>query len=157
MPSADDDETAVSAGGIVVAEVDGTAYVALAMRPDGLWVLPKGGVEDRDADMEATAVREVTEELGLAADRLRVGRALEPYVERTERDGPGDYPEEKVVRLYLMRCPGDALPDLAPDRAHSRAGWWSLAAPLPMLRYREQRLLLERVAAEDLGLVLTFE
>src|SRR6266567_7595619 len=70
------DTTAVSAGAIILREIDGQLRIALAQRdttakPDKPWVLPKGHVEyKRGETIEEAVHREIFEETGLTSIQL---------------------------------------------------------------------------------------
>jgi 8-oxo-dGTP pyrophosphatase MutT (NUDIX family) len=80
--------------------VSAAVLVPLVIHPDGMTVLltlrtlhladhagqisfPGGRVEPQDADEAATALREASEEVGLAAHRVRIVGRLDTYVTRT--------------------------------------------------------------------------
>jgi putative RNA 2'-phosphotransferase len=94
-----------SAGGFPMRrDPDGRARIALiqvARRSGTTWEVAKGKLEPGETP-EATAIREVQEEMGLTAE-LRVTRYLD-----TVRYGflaPGGLPRLKSVYLYLMEAP----------------------------------------------------
>ena len=91
----------LSAGGVVVRRMRSRLWVA-AIRPRRdhhvreIWVLPKGHVEDGEADAE-TAVREALEETGI---RTRVERKLADVRYVYTWDGERIF---KVVSFFLLR------------------------------------------------------
>src|SRR5947209_3256518 len=90
----------VSAGGVVVRRTRRVLEVCLVN--DGrYWGLPKGNVE-RGETPEQAALREIEEEVGLPAQRLRVVRELTPsdYVYR--RGGRLIF---KRVHQFLVEAP----------------------------------------------------
>jgi 8-oxo-dGTP pyrophosphatase MutT (NUDIX family) len=145
----------VSAGGILLAEADGTLHLALLQRADGGWVLPKGHREPRDADLRATAIREVCEELGLDPGAFDVERQLDAY---TSRDTFGTQTIQKTNQFFMMqlRGKGAPLPELLADTDHVDARWWSISGELPSMHYAHQRALLSAAVEPMLGFSLRF-
>ncbi len=134
-----------SAGGIVIAKENNAKYIALLRRSDGYWVLPKGHKMISDVELEATALREVSEETGIGIDNLCIERHLGHYSYDETVETP-DNP--RIVHLYLIRCMSDRLPELkAPD--HDEAAWWSIDKSLPEMLYAYQRSYLCEVIAEE--------
>ena len=92
---------AVSAGGVVLAELRPDAAIALVARRSARgtlqWTLPKGQQEVGETVPE-TAVREVHEETG---NRVQVGRPLGEirYLKKS-----GGTTREKVVHFWAMRA-----------------------------------------------------
>lgn len=138
-------ETESSAGGIVVASFGADKYIALLQRDDGTWVLPKGHKRKGDLDLKSTALREVSEELGLPESKLRIDRRLDDYAydETAKR-----YGEKKMVRIYLFQLVDSAStpPRLHPDPDHITASWWRVGDPWPEFFYTYQRILIGEIA-----------
>ncbi len=145
----------VSAGGIILAEADGALHLALLQRRDGGWVLPKGHQEPRDADLRATAFREIQEELGLDPEVIDVERELDAY---TSTDTFGALTVQKINQFFMMRLRGrDApLPPLLADDDHEDAQWWSTSRELPPMHYPHQRAILCAAVEPMLGFPLRF-
>ncbi len=141
-------EPEVSSGGVLLARVEGRTHVALVMRDDGSWVLPKGH-QERGEELLAAARREVCEETGLRPEDLEVVRQLDAfsYDETAER-----LEVTKVNCFFLMRLATGVLPALAPDPDHRDARWWPVDEPLPYLFYAYQRTLLAEVIERECGL-----
>jgi len=133
----------VSAGGIVLARANGEIYVALVQREDGSWVLPKGHKEALDEDLSETAVREVSEELGIDRASIRVERRLDEYAsdEIVEEHGG-----RKITYFYIMHPSDEGIPSVKPDVDHRDARWWKISEELPYMRYAYQRTLLAETA-----------
>ena len=151
--TADDGEPEISAGGIVFAAEDGETYVALVQRDDGSWVLPKGHQETRDKDLRETAVREVSEELGIDPALIRVERKLDEYAagEAVEEHG-----ERKVIYFFVMQTTG-GIPPVKPDVDHRAARWWKISEELPYMHYPYQRTLLAEQADRTYAVTVRFQ
>lgn len=147
-------EPEVSAGGILVAHVGLRAYVALVMRDDGSWVLPKGHKEVNDRDLELAAVREVSEETGVPASQIRVIKRLDEYA---YDETAVKHESTKIVYLFLMQYRDNTLPELRSDADHSDARWWPVDQPFPFMFYAYQRTLLAEVMQNEFGTDLQFE
>ena len=130
-----------SAGGIVIAEEQGHKYVALLLRDDGLWVLPKGHRMHTDKTLEETAIREVIEETGLKLEDFFVEKNLGYYAyDETAKK----FEITKINHLFLMRCRKSTRPELA-STEYPEAKWWDINTPLPDMRYTYQKSLLREV------------
>ncbi len=140
-------EPEVSAGGVVLARRAGRTYVALVMREDGSWVLPKGHKE-RGEDLLAAARREIFEETGLPPELLVLERQLDEF---SHDETARRLDVTKVNCFFLMRLASDVLPELRPDPDHGAARWFALDEPWPYLFYAYQRTLLAEVAERELG------
>lgn len=148
-----DHATEESAGAVVVSrDDDEVLHVALLMRFDGSsWGLPKGHREPRDEAIERTAVREVSEELGIDLPALRIIRKLDQYSHnRSQPDKP------KLVSVFLIEVVGRGCPPLHPDAEHPKAEWFPLEAPLPALFHERQRIILAQAALEHFGVKIEF-
>lgn len=148
-----EEDPEVSAGGIVLTTVDAKTYVALVQREDGSWVLPKGHRESREEDLRETAVREVSEELGLDSSSLQVGEKLDEY---TSDETAAKYGGRKVTYFYIMQYPTAALPNIRPDVDHMDARWWKISEKLPYMRYAYQRTLLAETVERMFALMIRF-
>jgi len=97
--SSGDDEPILAAGGVLWRPVGDSFEILLIHRPRyDDWTLPKGKVDAGDADLLATAEREVREETGL---RGRLGADL-GEIHYTVKGRP------KVVRYWAMELADDA-------------------------------------------------
>src|SRR5438034_10612990 len=88
-----------SAGGVLVRRLGGRWMVAAIRpggRPEGLWALPKGRIDEGESG-EATALREVAEETGARGRSLgKLGDVRYWFVWEGERIF-------KVVSFFLLR------------------------------------------------------
>lgn len=146
-----------SAGGFPVRRgSDGRVRVALIQvtRRSGItWEVAKGKLEPGETP-EATAVREVQEEMGLQAD-LRITRYLD-----TVRYGflaPGGLPRLKSVYLYVME-PLDAISGFAPrgEEGIADVGWFTAEEAVRAVTHsslqpvmRQLRQVMEEMDAQD--------
>lgn len=108
-------------GGYVARPVDGDVAVLVIFRR-GVWDLPKGK-QDPGETVEACALREVQEEVGI--DRLRILRPLGTTQHGYVRGGTYDV---KTTHWFLMRTPeNDFSPEVEEDI--ERVAWarWSVA------------------------------
>ena len=140
--------------GIMLVNRQGKVFVA--RRLDGTadtWQMPQGGIDDGE-DAEAAALRELTEETGIAPDRVAViGRSCAEHVY--------DLPDELMGRLwggcfrgqrqswFCLRFLGeDGEVDL--DTEHPEFSDWRWAEPdeLPELAVPFKRTLYRAVLAE---------
>jgi 8-oxo-dGTP pyrophosphatase MutT (NUDIX family) len=139
-----------SAGGVVVRRLRGR-WVLAAIRPSGkppgTWALPKGLI-DRGERADATALREVAEEVGVEAELVRkLGDVRYVYT----RDGRRVF---KVVSFYLLRYRGGRLGAIAPEMRIevAEARWLPLDEAPRLLAYRGEREMAEaalRAVADD--------
>jgi 8-oxo-dGTP pyrophosphatase MutT (NUDIX family) len=130
-----------SAGGVVVRRLRGRWMLA-AIRPNGkpkgIWALPKGLI-DRGERADATALREVEEETGVAAELVRkLGDVRYVYTRGGER-------VFKVVSFYLLRYRGGRLGEIAPEMRLevAEARWLPLDEAASLLAYRGERQMAE--------------
>lgn len=91
---------AVSAGGIVVKEIEGKSHILLIIFPDDNGLGFAKGHVNKNESFENAALREVAEETGLEKLRIvkKLGVVTRPSV---ENDGTK---VEKDIHLYLMRA-----------------------------------------------------
>lgn len=138
----------VSAGGVVVEDrPDGPWLLLIARRNnagDLLWSLPKGRVEQGESREEA-ALREVQEETGLRCDLVSSAGTIDYWF--VWRDEHVRY--HKFVHYYLMRPRGGTLE--ARDDEADEVGWLPVEEALRTLAYDNERRLVERSGAGDVG------
>lgn len=144
-------EPEVSAGGILVHKCEKDSFVALVMNDDGSWILPKGHKNKSDASLEQSALREVSEEIGIPTKRLRVIKKIDSYSydETAEKLG-----SRKVVHFFLIEYLDDDLPELSTDPDHVQAKWWNLRSELPFMFYNYQKILLSEVIQNEFSIAI---
>jgi putative (di)nucleoside polyphosphate hydrolase len=117
------------------------------------WQMPQGGV-DKGEDVEAAALRELTEETGVAAQHVTL-------VARAAREFDYDLPEDLVGRVwggkyrgqrqtwFLARFLGtDADVNIETEEPEFRAWKWADPRDLPSMIVPFKRALYEAVLAE---------
>jgi 8-oxo-dGTP pyrophosphatase MutT (NUDIX family) len=137
-----------SAGGVVVRR-EGAGWVMAAIRPggrpEGLWALPKGQIDEGESG-EVTAVREVAEETGVQARSLgKLGDVKYWFNWQGER-------VFKVVSFFLLAYEGGELGAIPEAFRHEveEARWLPLEEAPKLLAYRGEKDMaaqaLERLA-----------
>jgi 8-oxo-dGTP pyrophosphatase MutT (NUDIX family) len=122
-----------SAGGVLVRRLQGRWMLAAIRpggRPEGLWALPKGNIDDGEKP-EATALREVAEETGAHGNSLgKLGDVKYVYTWDGERIF-------KVVSFFLVRYAGGRLGDIPEAFRHevAEARWLPLDEAPKLLAY----------------------
>jgi 8-oxo-dGTP pyrophosphatase MutT (NUDIX family) len=118
-------------------------------KPEGVWALPKGLIDPGER-ADATALREVAEETGVAAVLVRkLGDVRYVYTRGGER-------VFKVVSFYLLRYRAGRLGELAPEmrREVAEVRWLPLDEASSLLAYRGERQMAEAalgaVSGDDL-------
>src|SRR5205085_3283428 len=126
-----------SAGGVLVRRLDGRwmmAAIRPAGRPEGLWALPKGRIDDGERG-EETALREVAEETGAHGRSLgKLGDVRYWFNWEGER-------VLKVVSFFLVRYEGGRLGELPTAFRHEVAEvrWLPLGDAPRLLTYDGER------------------
>jgi 8-oxo-dGTP pyrophosphatase MutT (NUDIX family) len=134
-----------SAGGVVVRQLRGRPVLAAirpAGKPEGLWALPKGRIDEGESG-EATALREVEEESGARGRSLgKLGDVKYWFNWKGERIF-------KVVSFFLVRYEGGRLGDLPAATAHEVAElrWLPLEEASRLLAYKGEREMAEKALA----------
>ena len=130
----------VSSGGVVTRPGDDGDEVCLVY--DGrYWGIPKGNVEQGETP-EQTALREISEETGIAHDTLRIVAELAPseYVYRRRDSGRLIF---KRVHQYLVRAPHDAV--LRPQESEiDEAEWLSFDDALQRASFSDTKRALQQ-------------
>jgi 8-oxo-dGTP pyrophosphatase MutT (NUDIX family) len=126
-----------SAGGVLVRR-DGDRWLMAAVRPggrpEGLWALPKGRIDEGESG-EATALREVAEETGAHGRSLgKLGDVRYWF----NWDGERIF---KVVSFFLVRYEGGRLGDVPAEHRHEVAEvrWLPLDEAPELLAYGGER------------------
>jgi 8-oxo-dGTP pyrophosphatase MutT (NUDIX family) len=139
-----------SAGGVLVRR-DGDRWLMAAVRPggrpEGLWALPKGRIDEGEAG-EATALREVAEETGAHGRSLgKLGDIRYWFNWEGERIF-------KVVSFFLVLYESGELGDIPEEFRHEvdEARWVPLEEAPTLLAYKGEREMaaraLDRLASE---------
>jgi 8-oxo-dGTP pyrophosphatase MutT (NUDIX family) len=134
-----------SAGGVLVRRLEGRWHLAAirpAGKPEGLWALPKGGL-DPGEEAEEAAVREVAEETGARGESLgKLGDVKYFYA----REGRRIF---KVVSFFLVGYTGGELGDIPEAFRHevAEARWLPLDEAPRLLAYKGEREMAEKAIA----------
>jgi 8-oxo-dGTP pyrophosphatase MutT (NUDIX family) len=143
-----------SAGGVLVRRLRGRwmfAAINPRGRPEGLWALPKGLIDEGER-AEQAAVREIEEETGAR------GRALAKlgdirYVYTQSWGPPAERGQRvfKVVSFFLVRYSGGRLGQIAEEmrREVAVARWLPLDDAAGLLAYKGER----EMAAKALAMI----
>jgi 8-oxo-dGTP pyrophosphatase MutT (NUDIX family) len=132
----------VSSGGVAFREQRPEVEVVLiaVYSARGLrWQLPKGLVEEGETP-EATAVREVREETGIATEPVQQIERIEYWYYGTEGSERVRY--HKFVHFFLLRYVSGDVADH--DREVTEARWVGLADAKAMLAFASERRIMER-------------
>jgi 8-oxo-dGTP pyrophosphatase MutT (NUDIX family) len=143
----------ISAGGVVLREIDGTWHVALiepqrqnsqpaAGRRRAALALPKGLVDPGEEPL-STAVREVHEETGVVAEAVTKLADIKYVYTRTWGGGERVF---KVVSFYLLRYLSGEIGDITPEMRIEvkRALWVPLPEAAKQLAYSNERKLVRQ-------------
>jgi len=133
---------AVSAGGVVLAELRPDAPVALvahrSARGSLHWTLPKGAQEPGES-VEQAALREVREETGLEAEFLGPLDTIDYWFVWA----PEQTRYHKFVHYFLMRAVGGDFADR--DHEMEDADWFEPAQARRRMSFANERRLLDLI------------
>jgi 8-oxo-dGTP pyrophosphatase MutT (NUDIX family) len=133
---------AVSAGGVVLAELRPDAAIALVARRSARgtlqWTLPKGQQEAGETVPE-TAVREVREETGLEVELIGPLDTIDYWFVWA----PEQTRYHKFVHYFLMRATGGDL--TRHDHEMEDAAWFSLDRAQAVMAFPNERRLLDLI------------
>jgi len=123
-----------SAGGVAYRRGAGRGEIEIALiatRGGRRWQLPKGSRESQETSVE-TAIREVTEEVGLRTEHEAYLRTIDYWYWDTYRK---EIPElvHKSVDFYLLRVVGGELSDACYEV--DAVGWFTLDQAEAMLTF----------------------
>jgi 8-oxo-dGTP pyrophosphatase MutT (NUDIX family) len=138
--------TATSAGGIVVRYTDGRAELVVGRRrrerDNVTWTLPKGTPNPGETT-EQTALREVTEETGLAVEIVRPFDSIRyAFVQGRTRI-------HKTVHYFLMIPTGGDLGQH--DHEFDEVRWIGFGDASTLLTFETERALVARAGAAAVG------
>lgn len=130
---------AMSAGGVILRDREGTLEVAIAGRDaDGTWVFPKG-TPDEGESIEETALREVAEETGLEVRiKAPLGTSEYWFASRGTRF-------HKRVHFFLMEATGGDVS--AHDQEYDVVRWVPVDEARRLLSFENYREMLDRAIA----------
>jgi len=113
-----------------------------AGRPEGLWALPKGQIDEGERG-EETALREVAEETGVQGSSLGPLGEVEYWF---NWEGERVF---KIVSFFLIRYESGRLGEIAEEFRHevAEALWLPLAEASSLLAYRGERRMAARALA----------
>ena len=146
--------------GIMLANTGGQIFVGKRIDNPGVeaWQMPQGGIDDGELPREA-ALRELTEETGIPADKVDIlAQSAEEYYY--------DLPEELIGKLwkgkwrgqrqhwFLMRFTGDDSDiNIATKHAEFSHWQWTDPANVPLLIVPFKKRLYEQVLEEFAHLI----
>jgi 8-oxo-dGTP pyrophosphatase MutT (NUDIX family) len=135
---------AVSAGGVVLAELCPDAPVALvahrSVRGSLQWTLPKGAQEPGET-VEQTALREVREETGLEVELVGPLDTIDYWFVWA----PEQTRYHKFVRYFLMRATGGDFAER--DSEMEDAAWFDRGQASRQMAFANERRLLDLIPA----------
>jgi 8-oxo-dGTP pyrophosphatase MutT (NUDIX family) len=132
--------TAVSAGAIILRDVEGELKIALAQhrRSSKSWTLPKGHVDPGES-LEQAALREIYEETGLL--NVQLITYLGSFMRESLRSN-GDI-EQKTIHFYLAYAPVTEAPSAPSDPSFIEVGWFSPEQALELIPNVDDRAFLK--------------
>ena len=131
-----------SAGAVVVRSMAGRQWLAAVRpggKPEGVWALPKGLIDEGERPQE-TALREVTEETGVEGEPVaKLGDVRYVYTWDGERIF-------KIVSFFLVRYRHGRIDDVPPAHRHevAEARWLPLEEAPRLLAYKGEKEMAEK-------------
>ena len=131
-----------SAGAVVVRSMAGRQWLAAVRpggKPEGVWALPKGLIDEGEGAQE-TALREVTEETGVEGEPIaKLGDVRYVYTWDGERIF-------KIVSFFLVRYRHGRIDDVPPAHRHevAEARWLPLEEAPRLLAYKGEKEMAEK-------------
>jgi len=131
-----------SAGAVVVRSMAGRQWLAAVRpggKPEGVWALPKGLIDEGERAQE-TALREVTEETGVEGEPVaKLGDVRYVYTWDGERIF-------KIVSFFLVRYRHGRIDDVPPAHRHevAEARWLPLEEAPRLLAYKGEKVMAEK-------------
>jgi 8-oxo-dGTP pyrophosphatase MutT (NUDIX family) len=131
-----------SAGAVVVRSMAGRQWLAAVRpggKPEGVWALPKGLIDEGERAQE-TALREVTEETGVEGEPVaKLGDVRYVYTWDGERIF-------KIVSFFLVRYRHGRIDDVPPAHRHevAEARWLPLEEAPRLLAYKGEKEMAEK-------------
>ncbi len=132
--------TAVSAGAIILREIEGELKLALAHHKNSAkeWVLPKGHVDPGES-VEQAALREIHEETGLVGVQLikHLGTIV-----RQSLKSSGDV-EDKTIHYFLAYALDNDQSQTPLDPRFTGVGWFSPHQAIELIPFEQDRAFLQ--------------
>ncbi len=128
----------VTAAGGVIFRMDATGVQVLTIRRNGNWDLPKGKMEVGET-VQSCAVREVSEELGIAPPMIVC--SLDATWHRYEMGGES---YGKTTHWFLMISNAETFVPQT-EELIEEVRWVRLAVALDLVAYENLRIVLRRV------------
>jgi 8-oxo-dGTP pyrophosphatase MutT (NUDIX family) len=131
-----------SAGAVLVRSMAGRQWLAAVRpggKPEGVWALPKGLIDEGERAQE-TALREAAEETGLEGEPVaKLGDVRYVYTWDGERIF-------KVVSFFLVRYRRGRIDDVPPAHRHevTEARWLPLEEAPRLLAYKGEKEMAEK-------------
>ncbi len=132
--------TAVSAGAIILREIEGELKLALAHHKNSAkeWVLPKGHVDPGES-LEQATLREIHEETGLS--RVQLIKQLGSIVRQSIKSN-GDV-VDKTIHYFLAYALNNGQPQAPLDPRFTGVGWFSPRQAIELIPYEQDRAFLQ--------------